>query len=318
MSKKRFTDAEKWRDPWFRDLPEAGKIAWLYLCDSCDAAGVWLVDHAGYHFETGLEQGLHEVFQMLDGRVRVMDADHWHIIKFVEFQYPNGLNPKSDAQKRVIALLNKHGLPLPGTSHPTPTKLGRTSQQEAEEEADSDKEADSERAAPPTTSLPLSETRPGVLELRDIHGLKQPADPRWPNLVRDTSLTALVAARDELVASGKPCWFDDVAAAALRIHRAKRRAMIDQRAQGGQQSAKAEQSKAIEAARVQQREEAIAFLREIEEAGCLANYDPTALDNLRKAIAFNGPGSPPIGGPVGPLAILKRSFKEVASETQAG
>jgi len=41
---KRFTDSEKWRDPWFRRLPTEYKLLWLYLLDECDVSGVWKVD----------------------------------------------------------------------------------------------------------------------------------------------------------------------------------------------------------------------------------------------------------------------------------
>ena len=38
---KRFTEALKWRDPWFLDLSVDGKLAFWYIVENCDNAGVW-------------------------------------------------------------------------------------------------------------------------------------------------------------------------------------------------------------------------------------------------------------------------------------
>jgi len=38
---KRFTDSTKWASkPWFRKLSPNAKLLWLYICDTCDVAGV--------------------------------------------------------------------------------------------------------------------------------------------------------------------------------------------------------------------------------------------------------------------------------------
>jgi hypothetical protein len=51
---KRFTETQKWDDPWFRDLPPKLKLAFLFIIDACDNAGFWEVDFSGMAFKTGM------------------------------------------------------------------------------------------------------------------------------------------------------------------------------------------------------------------------------------------------------------------------
>ena len=53
--KKRFTDCDKWRDPWFRRLSVQAKLVWLWLLDNCDNAGVIDVDIELAAFQIGEE-----------------------------------------------------------------------------------------------------------------------------------------------------------------------------------------------------------------------------------------------------------------------
>jgi len=53
---KRFTETTKWLDPWFRKLPAKVKIFWMYLIDSCDNAGFWIVDFELASFLIGEKQ----------------------------------------------------------------------------------------------------------------------------------------------------------------------------------------------------------------------------------------------------------------------
>jgi len=53
---KRFTDSEKWKDPWFRKLSTTGKLLFLYLCDQCDIAGFWEIDLDRAAFDIGYPQ----------------------------------------------------------------------------------------------------------------------------------------------------------------------------------------------------------------------------------------------------------------------
>jgi hypothetical protein len=41
---KRFSDSEKWEDPFFTNLTNEYKLAWIYLLDKCDHAGFYKVN----------------------------------------------------------------------------------------------------------------------------------------------------------------------------------------------------------------------------------------------------------------------------------
>jgi len=60
---KRFTETEKWRDPWFRKLSAGAKLAFLYIIDNCDNAGVWTADKELADFSIGMEIPLGESFR---------------------------------------------------------------------------------------------------------------------------------------------------------------------------------------------------------------------------------------------------------------
>jgi hypothetical protein len=53
---RRFTETNKWEDPWFRRLPPAAKTLFEYLRDRCDIAGFWEVDLGTAAFFTGLPE----------------------------------------------------------------------------------------------------------------------------------------------------------------------------------------------------------------------------------------------------------------------
>jgi hypothetical protein len=89
---KRFTETGKWDDVWFRELSPAMKCAWLYICDRCDASGVWSVDAKAMEFHVGEKIPLAKVIEAFGDRIEPVDSRSgpaWRVIKFVLFQFPN-------------------------------------------------------------------------------------------------------------------------------------------------------------------------------------------------------------------------------------
>lgn len=105
---KRFTDTQKWVDPWFMDLPSKYKLFWIYILDTCDHAGVWKVNFKVASFHVGEPFEPSEVKRVLSGRIIETTDDYWFIQKFIDFQY-GGV--KQDAVgKSVQKILKRHNL----------------------------------------------------------------------------------------------------------------------------------------------------------------------------------------------------------------
>jgi len=107
---KRMTDSNKWKDPWFSDLPSKYKLFWIYILDDVDHAGIWKVNFKLAQFMIGdtLEQS--EVKRIFGDRVIYVTDSYWFIWKFLSFQYPHGLKSTVKAQDSVIKILEKHNL----------------------------------------------------------------------------------------------------------------------------------------------------------------------------------------------------------------
>jgi hypothetical protein len=122
--KKRFTDVDKWEQPWFRNLAPPTKLLWVFLLDRCDPAGVWEVDPEGFCFHTGctpksFKDGIDTLRSL--GRISALPAadssvgaggfvaDRLWVVKFVQFQHGK-LSPQCKPHVPVFAALERHGL----------------------------------------------------------------------------------------------------------------------------------------------------------------------------------------------------------------
>lgn len=105
---KRFTETKKWQDPWFRSLEPRLKCLWLYLCDSCDSAGVIEPDWDLASFVIGDKVSAADL-PKFNGRIeQIRDGVYW-ITKFVAFQNKI-LSRHSPPQRAILDLLDRHGL----------------------------------------------------------------------------------------------------------------------------------------------------------------------------------------------------------------
>lgn len=107
---KRFTETDKWKDKWFRQLPAQYKLIWMYLLDNCDNAGVFDADWQLIGFFVGfLEIDERAVLEVFKDRITRISPDAYIINKFIEFQYGN-LNLSCPPHLKVLRCLKKAGL----------------------------------------------------------------------------------------------------------------------------------------------------------------------------------------------------------------
>lgn len=105
---KRFTETQKWEDPWFRKLFPEQKLLWLWLLDRCDSAGVIEPDIELASFQIGFHYPS-DTLSVFGDRVREIGGGKFFIEKFIEFQYGR-LSEDCRAHGPALASLKKHGL----------------------------------------------------------------------------------------------------------------------------------------------------------------------------------------------------------------
>lgn len=106
---KRFTDTAKWDDSWFVGLSAVNRLAWLYACDKCDAAGVLEPCVPLMKFHLGEDFDLEDFVESTDGRIVQLDSGKLFIRRFIEFQYGK-LSEDCKPHRPVFNLLGKHGI----------------------------------------------------------------------------------------------------------------------------------------------------------------------------------------------------------------
>jgi hypothetical protein len=108
---KRLTDTEKWKDPFFNELSANYKLAWLYLLDECNHAGIWKKSIKRLNFDCDANFTEEHILKTFGDRIIVLSEDKWFIPKFIYFQY--GINFVTSKQKQVLSaieILNTHNL----------------------------------------------------------------------------------------------------------------------------------------------------------------------------------------------------------------
>ena len=108
---KRFTDTDKWRDPWFQDLPPKIKLFFIFILDSCDSAGVWKPNFRLASFTIGEPIEEAEAKSCLGGRIKVLPNGNWWIVKFILFQYGR-ISMDCKPHMPVFNALSNHGIAL--------------------------------------------------------------------------------------------------------------------------------------------------------------------------------------------------------------
>ncbi len=108
---KRYTDTEKWKKRWFRELSTAEKSAWFYITEQCDNVGVWDADFEVAEFIIGEEINWDDFVKKTNGNIEILECGKWFLIDYCMFQHTD-ISPDSKSKPVIsyIKLLKKHNL----------------------------------------------------------------------------------------------------------------------------------------------------------------------------------------------------------------
>lgn len=103
----RYTETDKWSDPWFQSLPHGAKLLFMYLCDRCNIAGFYEENVREACFQLGIEERQYKGAIEALGR-GVKRAGNWLWIKnFLKHQKNKELNPENAAHRGILRLLKE-------------------------------------------------------------------------------------------------------------------------------------------------------------------------------------------------------------------
>lgn len=106
---KRFTDTEKFTDPWFRRLNTQNKLLWDWMLCSCDHAGFISIDMEFIELILGEKYPDDVIEKHFSERVLKLGNFKYFIPKFIKFQYGE-LRHDSRVHKSVFRKLLDHGI----------------------------------------------------------------------------------------------------------------------------------------------------------------------------------------------------------------
>jgi len=111
---KRFTNTDKWDDSWHGNLSNVHKLAWSFVNDRCNQAGIIELPNflfAGYLGDSTFTM---EAFAEIAGKERLvkLPSEKWWLPKYIGFQNAGGLSALKKPHQPAIRLVLKHHLPV--------------------------------------------------------------------------------------------------------------------------------------------------------------------------------------------------------------
>lgn len=125
---KRFTDTDIWKKQrWFKKLKPDDKLAFMYIKDLCNHAGIWNIDCTDLMEDLGIENfvlakfiiAVNSDFDKMTGkrlvkeRLQIVKQNFLWITGFVQFQYENKegkVNPEGAPVKTAFQILQGYGI----------------------------------------------------------------------------------------------------------------------------------------------------------------------------------------------------------------
>ena len=84
---KRFTDTDKWDDPWYMELPVKYKLFWVFMLDNCSPAGIYKINIRLASFQIGEPFEESEIKRVFAERIFEIAPGKWFVKKFIKYQY---------------------------------------------------------------------------------------------------------------------------------------------------------------------------------------------------------------------------------------
>lgn len=135
---KRFTETNKWDDPWFHALSPGAKLLWGWLTDKCDAAGVIDValHIAAFQIGTHVDEG---TLEELSSRMVKLECGKYLIPSFVGFQVGT---PSLDckAHRPIFQSRQKHKIDTLSNGYPDGSQTVQDKEKEKDKDSISGKE----------------------------------------------------------------------------------------------------------------------------------------------------------------------------------
>ena len=119
----RFTQTDKWKDLWFRNLPIEAKVLFEYIRDNCDIAGFWKIDFELAAFDTGLPltsemtgvfENIKSPFNTIEGALKglercyLREGDVIWVKNFLLHQKNLPLNPENKCHQGILRIIHSY------------------------------------------------------------------------------------------------------------------------------------------------------------------------------------------------------------------
>lgn len=106
---KRFTDTNKFDDPWYCNLTNDAKLAWEYILAKCDNSGVWEPNFRIANAYLSGSSSWDDIRKEFGDRIVILPNGKWWAWKFIGFQYGE-LSESCKPHMNIIRLLKQHGI----------------------------------------------------------------------------------------------------------------------------------------------------------------------------------------------------------------
>jgi hypothetical protein len=119
IAMKRFGETRKWVERWWLDLSPAAKLAFSYIWDNCDNAGVWDENFELLRFSTKADVNEEQLLDDLGDQVEILPSGRWRLTRFIRIQTGGELK-ECPPHRHIRQLMEEHGIEEKDALGPNP------------------------------------------------------------------------------------------------------------------------------------------------------------------------------------------------------